>query len=982
MITVAMITANSYVHAQRGSGGGGKCIAAERAALLSFKAGITSDPAKLLKSWRGDDCCSWSGVRCSNETGHVVGLNLRAAFFLSNETFVWCFSGVAPNGMLGEISSSLLALKHLKHLDLSGNYLGGVGLPMPSFLGSFKSLTYLNLACMNFDGRLPPQLGNLSRLQHLNLATYQENTMRPGDVSWLRHLGLLRFLDMSGLNLTSNGDWVRLVTGLSYLKVLQLGGCGLSLPHEPTAHSNISSLEILDLSSNRVDTINPAYWFWDVRTIRELQLGRNQITGPFPAAIGNMTSLEVLTLGGNYISGVKSEMMKNFCNLRWLELWSNEINQDMAEFMEGLPRCTKSSLHILDLSATNITGGIPSWINHWRNLRSLQLSANKLEGLIPLEIGKMTNLSTLYLDNNQLNGSVSEEHFASLASLENIDLSYNSIHITINSDWVPPFSLYQALFARSKMGPHFPLWLKGQSNVYFLDISDAGITDNLPDWFWTVFSNVQYLNISCNQITGTLPATLEFMTSAMTLDLNSNRLTGLLPQLPQYLGTLDISNNSLSGPLPLIFGAPMLTQLVLSINKINGTIPSYICELKYLEVLDLSDNFLVGKLPRCSNGSEAKQELNMSPDSTQMQLSALILYNNDLSGKFPEFLQHCQELTLLHLAHNKFVGELPIWIAEKLPRLSYLQLRYNLFSGSIPVQLTKLENLRYLDLAYNRISGSIPPTLGGLKAMIQGNSTKYTNPLVWNYYRPRNPNDFNDGYYVKYHNSLLVVVKGQELYYTSTLIYMVGLDFSCNNLGGDIPEEITSLVGLKNLNFSHNHLTGNIPEKIGLLRYVESLDLSFNMISGEIPSSLSDMASLSNLNLSFNNLSGRIPSGNQLQTLGDPDFIYIGNYYLCGPPLSRNCSGPEVTTGLLEGHSTEKTYFHLGLAVGFVMGLWLVFIGLLFLKTCRFRYFQLSDKLQDSIQTSVWKTSAEWFHKSQRIQNKKGQGQASVSEGT
>lgn len=311
--------------------------------------------------------------------------------------------------------------------------------------------------------------------------------MRPGDVSWLRHLGLLRFLDMSGLNLTSNGDWVRLVTSLSYLKVLQLGGCGLSLPHEPTAHSNISSLEILDLSSNRVDTINPAYWFWDVRTIRELQLGRNQITGPFPAAIGSMTSLEVLTLGGNYITGVKSEMMKNFCNLRWLELWSNEINQDMAEFMEGLPRCTKSSLQTLDLSATNITGGIPSWINHWSNLRSLQLSANKLEGLIPLEIGKMTNLSTLYLDNNQLNGSVSEEHFASLASLEDIDLSYNSIHITINSDWVPPFSLYQALFARSKMGPHFPLWLKGQSNVYFLDISDAGITDNLPDWFGLYF---------------------------------------------------------------------------------------------------------------------------------------------------------------------------------------------------------------------------------------------------------------------------------------------------------------------------------------------------------------------------------------------------------------------------------------------------------------------------------------------------------------
>uniref|UniRef100_A0A0E0JKW2 non-specific serine/threonine protein kinase n=1 Tax=Oryza punctata TaxID=4537 RepID=A0A0E0JKW2_ORYPU len=874
MIIVAMITATSYVHAQRGSSGGGKCIAAERAALLSFKTGITSDPAKLLKSWRGDDCCSWSGVRCSNETGHVVRLDLRAAFFLNNETFVCCLPGLDTNSMLGEISSSLLALQHLKHLDLSGNYLGGVGVPIPSFLGSFKSLAYLNLACMNFDGRVPPQLGNLSRLQHLNLATYEENSLHPGDISWLRHLGLLQFLDMSGLNLTSNGDWVRLVTGLSSLKVLQLSGCGLSLPHKPAAHSNVSSLEIIDLSSNRVDTINPAYWFWDVQTIRELQLSRNQITGPFPAAIGNMTSLEVLTLGGNYISGVKSEMLKNSCNLRWLELWSNEINQDMTEFMEGLPRCTKSSLRILDLSATNITGGIPSWINHWSSLSSLQLSANRLEGSIPLEIGKLTNLYTLYLDNNQLNGSVSEEHFATLASLGQIDLSYNSIDITIRSDWVPPFSLYQALFARSKTGPHFPLWLKGQRDLEYLDISDAGIADNLPDWFWTVFSKVPYLNISCNQISGTLPVTLEFMTSAMTIDLNSNRLTGLLPQLPQYLGTLDISNNSLSGPLPLIIGAPMLTQLVLSINKINGTIPSYICELKYLEVLDLSDNNLVGKIPRCFNGSEAKKKLNMSTDSTQMHLSAVILYNNHLSGIFPEFLQHCQELTLLHLAHNKFVGELPIWIAEKLPRLTYLQLRYNLFSGSIPVQLTKLENLRNLDLAYNRISGSIPPTLGGLKAMVQSNSTKYTNPLVWNYYRPRNPDDFNDGYYVKYLNSLLVVVKGQELYYTSTLIYMVGLDLSCNNLGGDIPEEITSLVGLKNLNFSHNHLTGKIPEKIGhnhltgkipekigLLKHVESLDLSFNRLSSEIPSSLSDMVSLSYLNLSFNNLSGEYHPG-------------------------------------------------------------------------------------------------------------------------
>ncbi|KAJ0963640.1 hypothetical protein J5N97_028762 [Dioscorea zingiberensis] len=54
-----------------------QCLEVERQALIQFKQGL-SDPGHRLSSWTGDDCCSWSGITCSNLiTGHVIKLNLR-----------------------------------------------------------------------------------------------------------------------------------------------------------------------------------------------------------------------------------------------------------------------------------------------------------------------------------------------------------------------------------------------------------------------------------------------------------------------------------------------------------------------------------------------------------------------------------------------------------------------------------------------------------------------------------------------------------------------------------------------------------------------------------------------------------------------------------------------------------------------------------------------------------------------------------------
>lgn len=179
------------------------------------------------------------------------------------------------------------------------------------------------------------------------------------------------------------------------------------------------------------------------------------------------------------------------------------------------------------------------------------------------------------------------------------------------------------------------------------------------------------------------------------------------------------------------------------------------------------------------------------------------------------------------------------------------------------------------------------------------------------------------------------------------------LDLSCNSLTGVIPREIGSLAGLRSLNFSWNSLSGAIPEKIGELKQLESLDLSNNELSGEIPSSMTALTSLSYMNLSYNTLSGKIPTGNQFQTFDASN--YIGNIALCGYPLTNNCTGNSSSGPKHADHGdvSEDISLYLGLAVGYILGLWVVFCVMLFKKRWRTAYFIFVEGLQDKIYVAV-----------------------------
>ena len=99
----------------------------------------------------------------------------------------------------GEIPPSLIELKYLIYLNLSGNSFEHISIP--KFFGSLKNLQYLNLSNCGLWGAIPPTLGNLSNLQFLDLYSH-EFQLFVKDLEWMTSLVSLRHLKMNYVNLS------------------------------------------------------------------------------------------------------------------------------------------------------------------------------------------------------------------------------------------------------------------------------------------------------------------------------------------------------------------------------------------------------------------------------------------------------------------------------------------------------------------------------------------------------------------------------------------------------------------------------------------------------------------------------------------------------------------------------------------------------------------------------------------------------------
>ncbi|KAM6551346.1 hypothetical protein CsatB_001154 [Cannabis sativa] len=258
----------------------------------------------------------------------------------------------------GVLPPQLVKLPFLEQIDFAYNYLSGT---IPQEWASLQ-LTNISLLVNRLSGKIPKELGNITRLTYLNLEANQFFGSVPPELG------------------------------------------------------KLINLQTLLLSSNNLTGTLPLT-FVELENLTDFRINDNKLNGPIPDLIQNWKQLRRLELHASGFEGpIPSEisLLVKLTELRISDISGPEQKFPTLNGITGLVR--------LILRNCKISGNIPSYIWTWKSLDLLDLSFNNLEGKIS-ETTKMKHIRFIFLTGNRLYGNVPEDFLKDGTS---VDLSYNN----------------------------------------------------------------------------------------------------------------------------------------------------------------------------------------------------------------------------------------------------------------------------------------------------------------------------------------------------------------------------------------------------------------------------------------------------------------------------------------------------------------------------------------------------------------------------
>ena len=757
-------------------------------------------------------------------------------------------------------------------LDLRNNGLAG---KLPSEMGHLDHLTELNLTRNQISGQIPPELGQLERLKTLSLSSNHLTGSIPPELGQLVNLENFDLENNQG-----SGVIPKELGNLLFIKTLRLQRNRLS-GSIPAELGKLGNLTGLHLQENHLTGSIPAE-LGVLNKLISLSLNSNQITGSIPGELGKLTNLEHLYLSENQLTGIIPAELGDMTNLKTLNLNRNQLTGSIPGELGNL-----TNLDLLSLSENQLTGIIPAELGGMTNLRNLWIGRNSLTGSIPSELGQLTNLTGLSLYSNRLTGIIPGE-LGQLTNLVFVDLSDNQLSADIPSE----LGLLTGLQVLSLQGNRL-----------------TGIPPEIGK-----MSNLEVLNVSDNNLEGSIPPELGNLENLNVLILENNEITGKIPLELSNLSNLEflhIERNGLTGSIPSELGQlSRLVALHLSHNLLSGSVPDEFGKLTVLRRLRLDHNpLLTGRLPINLTRVNTLQELYL--DGTQLCSPVLAEFQMWLDAIAEKRVEYCgarpAELQVLEEFYNATNGEnwtnntnwlsnepLDMWFGvttNSAGRVEELDLENNKLAGTLPEELNQLIGLRRLILSGNsNLTGGLPHELvdlhlealildgTGLCAPVDDGSQTWLNnvPRKSGVVNCDNETDeeLNDReVLVRFYkategtnwknNTNWLSDEPMDTWFgisTNPDGRVTHLVMNQNNVVGPLIRELGQLSQLVVLQLTFNDITGPIPPKLGQLTYLESLSFDSNNLTGPIPPDLGQLKSITDIDLRGNHLTGEIPA--------------------------------------------------------------------------------------------------------------------------